>query len=53
MTWAEVKIDISFVGIPGETTVFELMSVDILVQDGMYNKGQDLRNVFNTCSKER
>jgi hypothetical protein len=40
-----VKIDISFVGISGETTVFEHMSVVILGQDGMYNKNNDLRHV--------
>jgi hypothetical protein len=38
-------MDISFVGISRETTVFERMSVDILVQDGMCNKGNDLRHV--------
>jgi hypothetical protein len=38
-------MDMSFVGISGEITVFELMSVDILVQDEMYNKDNDLRHV--------
>jgi hypothetical protein len=42
----EVKIDISFVGISGQTTVFESMSEIILGQDGMHNKGNDLRNVL-------
>ncbi len=42
----EVKIDISFVGISGETTVSERMSVGILGQDGMCNKGNDLCNVL-------
>jgi hypothetical protein len=39
-------MDISFVGISGETTVFERMSGGILGQDGMCNKGNDLRNVY-------
>ncbi len=38
-------MDISFVGISGETTVFERMSVDILGQDGMCNNDNDLRHV--------
>jgi hypothetical protein len=42
---AEVKMDVCFVGISGETTVFERMSVGILGQDGMFNKGNDLRHV--------
>jgi hypothetical protein len=33
------------VGISGETTVFERMSVDILGQDGMCNNDNDLRHV--------
>jgi hypothetical protein len=34
------------VGISGAITVFEHMSGDILDQDGMLNKGNDLRNVL-------
>jgi hypothetical protein len=46
-----VEIDISFVGISGETTVFEHMSVDILGQDGMCNKDNDLHNVLINCDQ--
>ncbi len=55
-----MEIDISFVGISGETTVFERMSVVfermsvcILGQDGMCNKGNDLRNVLIHCDQKR
>ncbi len=40
-----LTMDISFVRLPGETTVFERMSVGILGQDGMCNKDNDLRHV--------
>ncbi len=40
------KIDISFVGISSETVVFEHLSIDILSQSEMCNKGNDLRNVL-------
>ncbi len=33
-----VEIDISFVGISGETTVFEHMSVDIWIKTGCVTK---------------
>ncbi len=46
VTGGIVKFDISFVGISGGTTVLERMSVCILGQDGMCNKGNDLRNVL-------
>jgi hypothetical protein len=36
------------VGIPSETAMFERLSVGILSQDGMCNKDNDLRNLFNT-----
>ncbi len=35
-------------GISGETTVLERMSVDIMVQDEMYNKDNDLRHVSHS-----
>ena len=38
-------------GISGETTVFERMSVGILGQDGMCNEGNDLRNVLTHDQK--
>jgi hypothetical protein len=41
-------MDMSFVGISGETTVLERMSVDIMVQDEMYNKDNDLRHVSHS-----
>jgi hypothetical protein len=39
------ELDICFLGISGETTVFEHMCVVILDQDGMWNKDNDLRHV--------
>ncbi len=38
-------------GTSGETTVFEHMSVVILGQDGMCDKGNDLRNVLIHCDQ--
>jgi hypothetical protein len=39
------------VGISGETTVFERMSVDILGQDDTCNKDNDLGNVLIHCDQ--